>query len=384
LAGERGTVLVQVAVALLALLALSAFVLDHGVMTSGRGAAQNAADAGALGGAKSLVNQQGGAHAEMAARMMALRHFVAGDPLTTNNITVVLPVPQPCPAPYAGATACVKVDISKQNVPTFFARLANVNTQGVRATATAMAGAGNATSCLRPWFVPDLWQNNNADPNFNDGVDVYRAPVPGPGTGYTAAMIGTPITLTAGRPGDAMAPGIFFEADLDGGGGGTPQYISNIEHCSGILKHINSTGTCPLGDADPGCVNVLNGRRPNANVQGAETLIDADPSAYVDVANRRVVSGCAPNCPGYEGQETSPRLVPVAMFNPQTFVDAGSHGNISLPIVNIMAVFVQSVVTSGHNRGNIQGVIVSDAALFMQGGGSAGPASFLRATVLVR
>ena len=36
LKSERGTVLVQVAVSLLALLALSSFVIDHGVMMTAR------------------------------------------------------------------------------------------------------------------------------------------------------------------------------------------------------------------------------------------------------------------------------------------------------------------------------------------------------------
>ena len=47
---ERGAVLIQVAIALLALLALSSFVFDYGVMWVSRGQAQNAADAGALVG----------------------------------------------------------------------------------------------------------------------------------------------------------------------------------------------------------------------------------------------------------------------------------------------------------------------------------------------
>ena len=56
---ERGAVLIQVAVALLALLALSSFVFDYGVMWVSRGQAQNAADAGALSGAISLAFDSG-------------------------------------------------------------------------------------------------------------------------------------------------------------------------------------------------------------------------------------------------------------------------------------------------------------------------------------
>ncbi len=47
---ERGISIITVAVSLLALMALSALVLDYGVLWLGRRQAQNAADAGALAG----------------------------------------------------------------------------------------------------------------------------------------------------------------------------------------------------------------------------------------------------------------------------------------------------------------------------------------------
>ena len=47
---ERGAIVIQVAVALLILLAFTAFILDYGVMWASRGQAQTAADSGALGG----------------------------------------------------------------------------------------------------------------------------------------------------------------------------------------------------------------------------------------------------------------------------------------------------------------------------------------------
>ena len=52
---ERGTVIVMVAVSLLALLAFSAFSVDHGVLMTGRAQAQNAADAGAMAAALYLA-----------------------------------------------------------------------------------------------------------------------------------------------------------------------------------------------------------------------------------------------------------------------------------------------------------------------------------------
>ena len=52
---EQGAVIIQVAVCLLVLLAFSAFVVDYGIMWTGRGQAQTSADAAALAGAISLA-----------------------------------------------------------------------------------------------------------------------------------------------------------------------------------------------------------------------------------------------------------------------------------------------------------------------------------------
>ena len=56
---DRGAILIHVAVALLGLLAFSAFSIDHGVMMLSRGQAQNAADAGALAAALYMAHDAG-------------------------------------------------------------------------------------------------------------------------------------------------------------------------------------------------------------------------------------------------------------------------------------------------------------------------------------
>ncbi len=53
-ASERGSILVQVGVAMIVLIAFLAFVADYGLMWVSRRQAQNAADAGALAGAIAL------------------------------------------------------------------------------------------------------------------------------------------------------------------------------------------------------------------------------------------------------------------------------------------------------------------------------------------
>src|SRR6266849_9191700 len=93
---ERGQVLIHVAFALLALLAISGFVVEHGLMWTARVQAQAAADAGALAGAGTLeadlTNTTG---ATQAAQFFAGKTAVWGR--TTAPADVVL-----SPLPYNG------------------------------------------------------------------------------------------------------------------------------------------------------------------------------------------------------------------------------------------------------------------------------------------
>src|SRR5712691_12291686 len=109
---ERGAVVIQVAVCLLGLLALTAFVVDYGVMWTSRGQAQNAADAGALAGAISLAYESGTdfANAKSKASAVAKQNLVWGAAPDVQLTDVTFPAPCPPGAPGA-AKGCVKVDV---------------------------------------------------------------------------------------------------------------------------------------------------------------------------------------------------------------------------------------------------------------------------------
>ena len=79
----------------------------------------------------------------------------AGPTLANINVTVPLNCPPPFNVPVT--PACIEVDVQRQNLPTFFSRMVGINSQGVKATATAMAGAGNSVECIKPWVVADKW-----------------------------------------------------------------------------------------------------------------------------------------------------------------------------------------------------------------------------------
>ena len=136
-AGERGAVLIQVAVALLALLALSAFVFDYGVMWASRGQAQNSADAGALSGAISLAfnspTDQAAARARAIAMAQANKVWNQAPSVTDADVTFPA-----CPPGIPGPQdQCVKVNVFANQargnpVPTFFASSVGFRTKSSR------------------------------------------------------------------------------------------------------------------------------------------------------------------------------------------------------------------------------------------------------------
>ena len=158
---EGGSILIPVAVCMLGLLTFSAFTIDHGILLSSRRQAQTAADAGALAAALYLAWDDGTdlPGAQAMGVTAAQQNFVWG-----GQPDVTFPT---CPPGAPGLVdTCVRVDVFRNQrasgspLPAFFASLAGINTQGVRATATAQVVYGeeaDTASCLLPFAIPDRW-----------------------------------------------------------------------------------------------------------------------------------------------------------------------------------------------------------------------------------
>ena len=154
---ERGAILVHVAVALLVLAAFATFIFDFGMFWVSRRQAQNSADAAAMAAAIAIAYDNADDSADSFARDAAFAvsqtNKVWGEqPVVDPATDITFPV---CPD---GSSPCVRVDVYRDSahgnpVPMFFGRIVGMTTQGVRATATAEAMAGNATECLKPWSM---------------------------------------------------------------------------------------------------------------------------------------------------------------------------------------------------------------------------------------
>jgi Flp pilus assembly protein TadG len=402
--GERGAILVHVAIAMIGLLVISALAVDFGVLWTGRRQAQNAADAAALSGATSLAfrnpDDLDGARAAAVATGQVNQVWGQAPAIADTDIAIGA-----CPPGSPGLPdTCLRADVYRNQaranpLPTFFARLVDVNDQGVRATATAQVAVGTTARCLRPWMIPDRWYDVVDDDNPKDAIwtnedrferrvehgpsagqllppearDAYFGPLDGdidapwgfnrPYPGFDPFVDrGVQVVLKAGNPQQAINAGWFFPVDLPIPGDpdtGGDRYRKNIYQCN--------SDPVTVGDVlvnEPG--NMI-----GPTGQGVDDLIAQDPSAAWSDACDCVVGSA---------HATSPRIVPVPVFSAEEYdTQDRSSGRFQVRIVKLVGMFVEPM------RGNdVVGRLMPYPVDLGNGVGPQDPSSFLRTVILVR
>src|SRR5437667_7791516 len=145
---QQGFVLVVLALLLVALIGFLALAVDIGVLYSARTSAQEVADAAALAGAFTFINDTQSSQPQTAssnALQVALNNSVLGQPVSAADVNVNVDV----------ANRRVTVDVqSTQN--TYFARALGVQTANVGVEAVAEAAPySTGTPCAKPRFIPN-------------------------------------------------------------------------------------------------------------------------------------------------------------------------------------------------------------------------------------
>lgn len=444
LPNARGAVVIHVAFALFALLCFTAFVVDQGVMLASRRQAQNAADAGALAGAISLMlNSADHDGATSAAQHFAgTQHYIWGQQTATANIRV-WPLPFLCPESAGGGNACIRVDVFRGTpdpnantahtnfLPTYFAQLFGIDVQGVRATATAQVAAGNAVSCIKPWIVVDKWADNStgADAGVGPGWDQLDRFTPGVDsyipctqnsvtcTGFRADGPNNDIGLQLMLKGDdGLDPGGEWSAGWSmrielGGGNGAATYMDEIQGCPEWVPDIGFyDGSVPCEtradqDFEEGCINVRPGVSQGPTVKhGVDRLVKLDSGASWNTTTNSIQGGCTQTgtCAQVhpDGNDYSPRIIPLALFNPARCVTTGcsSGNNTVAEVVQIMGFFLEGTCDDvyatdpngppawcgPHPNQTVVGRIMNYPGQASSASGSAGPWSFLKVIRLVR
>lgn len=177
-ANQRGLTLPMLALFIVVLFAFAAMAVDLGVLFTARTSAQHAADAAALAGAFTFVENPLASDDEIKAKAMSIaaRSAILGTPVSIapENVTVERDLQR----------VTVTVPRTAANgVETFFAKVIGYDKVDVQVRATAEAAkTTSATYCLKPFYAPldlkDCSGPSILDKNSPDGLsDVGRAMV---------------------------------------------------------------------------------------------------------------------------------------------------------------------------------------------------------------
>jgi hypothetical protein len=341
---------------MLALLGFLALAIDMGMLYVAHNDAQRAADAAALAGASAFMEQDA-AQAEPVARARAMeyarRNTFQNGPIDSTEVSIRV-VPE---------SALVGVRVQRDSVPTLFARVFGIRHVPIGAYAAAEAvQAGNAR-CLKPFAVPDIWNDANGDTNgdrvwddgeawtFGDDPGDFYAPYTGPGgspleTGYGSGFrdgytpysgdFGRQIKIKVTNPNDISAPqpGIFLpwqipldssQAACDGfgiGGGGASVYRTNICSCNNSPVALNTP------------YQIETGNMVGPTWQGTSELISEDPDAVWDEATHAVTGSTYG-----DGWLASPRIIKIALFEPGQLTKPGMQ---TIEFNNFALMFIEA------------------------------------------
>jgi hypothetical protein len=353
---DFGAVLIYTALAIFALAAMGILAVDVSRLLVTRTQLQNAADAGALAGALMFANSPTPEVAQIQAQAASVTHMnnafgMEGDePIEFDDITVRVDMDDQ------------RVEVETRSVVSqYFMGLAETlvgNTGDVSAIAAARLGELCAADCMKPWSIPDRWDDqsyagysdwqNNGFYDKEDFNDLNENGVWDPGetwddlnndgvynmefydpvmTGYMASKDhGLQLELKANN-GTKPAPGQYWPIDLPDDVGGS-DYRWNIANC-------NSNKVQP-GDL----LWTETGNMVGPTAHGMRELYDQDPAAYWD-EGCQCIAGSDPEF------SISPRVGLIPMHDPRISIESGKK---TLLITKITAFFIEEI------RGN--GVVV--------------------------
>ena len=368
---------VWVGLGFMGFLAATTLAIDVGYFMTARSQAQNAADAGALAGAVALVfdsysDRSASGPAVQSALSGARSNAVMKSTVSINAPDVTFPNdPQ-------GLPNWVRVEVFRSAgranpLATLMGGFFGVSQADVTATATAEAAPANAATCVKPWAIPDKW-DEKMDPPWTEestfdmydkngkklvaNPDVYIGVEDTEGyTGYRADPqgpdYGRELLIKAGSPAQAISASHFYPIALIPNNGAS-WYEENIPGCwPGVMQ---------IGDELP----VEPGNMTGPTVSGTEDLIAKDPSARWDTATRKVVSSYHP----------SPRIIVIPVFDPEVYEESRQHGRQTITVANLVAFFVED-----PDGNSVRGRLVPFTGLIR---GTAPGAAFLRSIRLVQ
>src|SRR5207244_4809722 len=306
---DRGMTLIFVGLSMLAFMSATMLALDVGNLMVARTQAQASADSGALAGATALVFNDFNDRSDTGP---AKRNAIAASTASQNrviNVNVsVIPADVTFPAIDQVRVNVYRTTARGNPVATCLGPMVGISTVNVGAVATAQASPANAETCVKPFMIPDKWDERQTGPwdpsDTFEIVDNKNNPLPNPDVyvpadqpGYTGYDMnrdkGLELVIRAGT-GNNIEPSSYFSWKMPGDVGGS-FYRDNISGCNTSVAH--------WGDIMVQEPSNMVGRTS----QGIDDLIANDPYAAWDMSCNCVQGGLG---------GASPRIAPIPLYDP--------------------------------------------------------------------
>src|SRR5262245_37591273 len=335
---ERGMSFAFVGIGLMTFMAATTLAVDVGMFMTARTQAQTSADSGALAGVTALVfnnwNDRTATGPAVQSSMSAAQQNTV-----MSGVVSVQPSDVTFPNDAFGQPNRVRVDVFRtagrsNPVSTLLGSLLGRSTIDIAATATAEASPAGGMTCVKPFIIPDKWNeltnppwdmNNSVYDHYdNRGNVISPADTYDPHGGYSMADKGTLLILRAGS-GNNIQPTFYYSWSMPGmpsGDIGGDWYRENISGCNTTVINLGEVAI-----QEPG--NLM-----GPTVQGLQELKDRDPNAYWDDVNKTYVSSMHP----------SPRVFPIPLYNPDDYDLGKKTGrNATLNVTGFIGFFLEDI-----------------------------------------
>jgi Flp pilus assembly protein TadG len=335
---------VFVGLGFMAFLSASMLAIDVGMLMTARNQAQNAADAGALAGAVALYYDDWDDRSPTGPAVTSAINASTSNQVMSGNVSVT-PDDVEFPLDPSGEATRVKVTVRRtaargNPVSTLIAKYFGMTTADIGATATAEVSPANAMTCVKPFTIPDKWDERQtpgwSSEDTYDAFDKKGKPlanpdiyIPADQPGYTGynqeSNRGERLEIRAGNDTNITVSFYFSLAlgkpPITGGS----EYDWNIANCNTTIYHWGD----PLTQ-EPGAM-------VGPTISGAELLIAKDPNTRWDAATKKVVGSAFGN--------KSPRVFPIPLYDPIVYDSGKRNGrDADLVTANWIGFYLEEII----------------------------------------
>ena len=322
---QRGVSMIMVTIAIILIFAFAVAAIDLALIMLAKTQLQNAADAAAIAGALAFTLSAGDlgiAEAE------AIRICSLNVAIQKNSQPPVLIDGSDVTWPEVDRIRVVTHRDSANNdaLSVHFLKVLNPasdNLADVKASASAQVFSVISPNCLKPWCVPDLWDDTDNDSLWDVG-EFYDPYI----TGYRVPdHIGTQVTLKLSNSNASPRMGWFFCVDFAPINTGDPV----ITGADAYREWIASCEPYAVNVGDR--LQIEPGNMVGPTDQGVEELISADPLAEWDPITGNVINST---------YGVSPRVIIMAAYDPTLGNQTDANGRDYLTVSKIMVMFLES------------------------------------------